>query len=49
MRRAPIGFAAVVWKHFLIVICWSVALYRYSAFIFPRPLDSLEVVEKKMR
>ena len=35
MQTAPIGFAAVGWKYFLVVICWSVFFLPVIYFFWP--------------
>ncbi|KAK8088384.1 mfs sugar transporter [Apiospora hydei] len=48
LQTAPIGFAAVGWKYFLVVICWSVVFVPIIYFFFPETSQlSLEEVEKQ--
>ncbi|KAK7988381.1 hypothetical protein PG989_008696 [Apiospora arundinis] len=48
LQTAPLGFAAVGWKYFLVVICWSVVFIPVIYFFFPETAQlSLEEVEKQ--
>ncbi|KAK8137947.1 hypothetical protein PG984_001327 [Apiospora sp. TS-2023a] len=48
LQTAPIGFAAVGWKYFLVVICWSAVFVPIIYFFFPETSQlSLEEVEKQ--
>ncbi|ORY56312.1 sugar porter family MFS transporter [Pseudomassariella vexata] len=48
LQTAPIGFAAVGWKYFLLVICWSVVFVPIIYFYFPETARmSLEELEKQ--
>lgn len=48
LQTAPIGFAAVGWKYFLLVICWSVAFIPILYFYWPETAKlSLEEIGKQ--
>lgn len=48
LQTAPIGFAAVQWKYFLVVICWSVFFIPVIYFFWPETARlSLEEIGKQ--
>lgn len=48
LQTAPIGFAAVGWKYFLVVICWSAAFIPVLYFYWPETAGlSLEEIGKQ--
>ncbi|VUC32451.1 unnamed protein product [Clonostachys rosea] len=48
LQSAPIGFAAVGWKYFLLVICWSVVFIPAIYFFWPETARlSLEEIGKQ--
>jgi len=48
LETAPIGFAAVDWKYFLLVICWSVVFIPIVYFYWPETARlSLEEIGKQ--
>lgn len=48
LQTAPIGFAAVGWKYFLVVICWSACFVVAIYFYWPETARlSLEEIGKQ--
>ncbi|KAI6080306.1 sugar porter family MFS transporter [Hypoxylon rubiginosum] len=48
LQTAPLGFAAVGWKYFLLIICWSAVFVPIIYFYFPETAQlSLEEIEKQ--
>ncbi len=48
LQTAPIGFAQVVWKYFLVVICWCAVFLPIIYFYFPETTRlTLEEISQK--
>lgn len=48
LQTAPIGFVAVGWKYYLVIICWSICFIPVIYFYFPETAGlSLEEVNKQ--